>query len=274
MTRHQIQHRLETMRWEPVDYGVYRIAGNAPTFHQRLLAPCLAGPAVASHRAAAELWRLPLPESGHIEVTALRWTRRRRETATWHESRFLEESDVTIIDAVPVTRATRTLIDLGSVLDEIDFESALDDALRRGLTSLESLGRHVERLRRLHARETTIVRTAVERRGALVRLPESPLESRLLHVIRDRGFPTPEPQFVITDGSEFVARVDFAWPSALVALEAQSFQFHSGRRPLDRDARRRNELEALGWRIFEATARDVEQPDRLVELLTRALVRT
>lgn len=274
MTRHQVQHRLDEKRWESVDYGVYCLVGTALTFHQRLLAPCLAGPAVASHRAAGELWQLPVPERGIVEVTALRWTRRRRTTAIWHESRFLDGDDITSLDAVPVTRATRTLIDLGSVLDELDFEAALDDALRRGLTSLESLRRHLNRLRRVHARETALERTAIERRGTRVRVPESALESRLLHVVQKSGFSSPEAQFVINDDRRFVARVDFAWPAARVALEAQSLQFHAGRQSLERDVERRNELESLGWRVFEATARNVDNPARLIELLTRALVRT
>src|SRR5688572_24198920 len=58
MPAHRIDHLLKVGRWERAHPGVYRLFGSSATWHQRLLAACLAAgdPAVASHRAAASLW--------------------------------------------------------------------------------------------------------------------------------------------------------------------------------------------------------------------------
>src|SRR5437764_8653135 len=45
--------------WQRVYQGVYRRVGAPQTWEQVLLAGCLAGDAIASHRAAGALWRLP-----------------------------------------------------------------------------------------------------------------------------------------------------------------------------------------------------------------------
>ncbi|MFN2589662.1 MAG: type IV toxin-antitoxin system AbiEi family antitoxin domain-containing protein [Actinomycetota bacterium] len=53
-----IYQRLETGSWERAQRGVYRLAAAPGSWHQHVLAACLAaGPsAVASHRSAAALW--------------------------------------------------------------------------------------------------------------------------------------------------------------------------------------------------------------------------
>ena len=57
-TAKAIEIRLRRAEWTPVHQGVYRLAGALATWHQRVMAACLAaGPrAVASHRAAGALW--------------------------------------------------------------------------------------------------------------------------------------------------------------------------------------------------------------------------
>jgi len=74
-TRSAIDHRVRIGEWEVVDYGVYRAAGTPPSWRQRVLGACLSGPAVASHRAAARLWRLPGFDDATPEVAAWRYRR-------------------------------------------------------------------------------------------------------------------------------------------------------------------------------------------------------
>ena len=62
--------RTSSGRWILVYDGVYRMGGAPKTWRGDLLAACLAaGPsALASHRSAAALWRLP---AGRTDVTEL-----------------------------------------------------------------------------------------------------------------------------------------------------------------------------------------------------------
>jgi very-short-patch-repair endonuclease len=54
-------------------------------------------------------------------------------------------------------------------------------------------------------------------------------------------------------------RIDFAFPHAMVAVEAQSQRWHSSRQSLVRDARKNNALVALGWSVIYVTWEDVDE---------------
>jgi hypothetical protein len=54
--------------WRRVHAGVYRRVGAPQTWEQVLMAGCLTADALASHRAAAALWRLPDLER-RLEIT-------------------------------------------------------------------------------------------------------------------------------------------------------------------------------------------------------------
>ncbi len=85
------------------------------------------------------------------------------------------------------------------------------------------------------------------------------METRLLRAIGLRGLPEPVPQHEVWDGDRFVARVDFAYPGARVAVEYDSEQFHSGRIAADRDRSRRHLLLAAGWLTIEVGALDLRR---------------
>src|SRR5215207_7409592 len=57
-TANTIKKRLHRGVWALADHNVYRMSATPRTWNQRLLAACLAGPAVASHRSAGILWGL------------------------------------------------------------------------------------------------------------------------------------------------------------------------------------------------------------------------
>src|SRR4051794_36447525 len=146
MHRSFVDRRVQSGDFLSVDHGVYRSALTPRSWHQRLLAACLAGPAVASHRSAGVLWRLPLDVANPLEVTALRHRRRTVDDVTWHESYLLDEHSVTEIERIPVTKADRTVLDLAGVLEPHGLQRVVDDVLRRRLTTVASLGALLERL--------------------------------------------------------------------------------------------------------------------------------
>ena len=82
-TPRQIEHRLAKRRLERVHESVYRVAGSPRTWHQQLLAACLAssGANAVSFRAAAQLWGLP-GGAEIVEVTAPRHRRMQFDDVT------------------------------------------------------------------------------------------------------------------------------------------------------------------------------------------------
>lgn len=55
----------------------------------------------------------------------------------------------------------------------------------------------------------------------------------------------------------FVARVDFAFPTEMVAIELDGVAFHSDGDSFQRDRERQNRLTLLGWRVLRFTYWDV-----------------
>jgi len=86
-------------------------------------------------------------------------------------------------------------------------------------------------------------------------------------MLRAAGLPEPEAQYEIHAAGRLVARVDFAYPELLLAIEVDGYRWHSARHHLDRDRDRRNDLTELRWRILhithEATSGPRAASDRL-----------
>ena len=268
-----IKYRVRTGSWRAIDYGVYAAAGTPDTWHRRLLAACLGGPAVASHRSAAALWSFPGFGRSMIEVTAVRHRRRYPGDVVWHESLILERRDVTELDSIPCTDAIRTLIDLGSVCESATLVTALDDAVRRNLVTIDAVSRRLEMLgpRR---RGSGQIRQALKRRPSTSPIPESVLESRFEVLIVAAGLAQPERQYDIFDADgSFIARVDFAYPEARLAIEVDGLRYHGGSESWRRDLDRQNRIVVMGWLVLRFTSADLElRPREVAAAIERALV--
>jgi very-short-patch-repair endonuclease len=228
-----------------VDYGVYASVLTPPSWHQQLLAVCLASPAAASHRSAGALWRTPDLRQVILEVTAVRHLRRSTQDVVWHESYFLDDRDVTEIDGIPVTSATRTVLDLAAVLDDDHLIRVLDDMLRRRLTSIEKLGKELERMgpRRPGAKR---MRAVLKRRIGIA-VPESDLETVFDSLLRRHGLPEPQRQiWVHTDLGDF--RMDFGYQKFRIGMEPMGSEFHAGR--WEEDMARLAALAAMDWQML------------------------
>jgi Protein of unknown function (DUF559) len=243
-----IDRHLRTGQLVRLDYGVYRLAGTPPGWRQRLMAACLVGPAVVSHRSAAALWGLVDCAEDIVEVTALRHRRRHSGDVVWHESQRLDAADVTELDGIPVTRPLRTALDLGVVCSADRLEELFDDGLRRGWFSTPNVWRRWEQLGGDLRPGGRVVRAVLERKTTGERPVGSILETRFRQIFRRAGLPEPVAQFDVVDGEEFIARVDFAYPAFGVVIEVDGEERHSGRSPRKHDARRDRRLVALGFR--------------------------
>jgi len=267
ISRRVLAHRAHLGSLERLFPRIYRVAAAAPTTHGGVLAACFAwGPgAIASHRCAARLWRLPGFERAPIELTVPRG-RKRPWNHRVHRPARLEPADVTSIDAIPVTTIERTLLDLASVRGARVLENAVDDALRRNLTTLEELRAHLARAQGCHG-APALGHTIAQRFGPP---PESPLERRLLEAIRSGKLPEPVAQHQVRLGNAVMARIDFAYPEHLIAIEADSFRWHSSVQALDRDASRQTMLASLGWRVIRVTSRQLDEEPEAVQRAIRA----
>ena len=88
-------------------------------------------------------------------------------------------------------------------------------------------------------------------------IPESVLETRLWKPLTRLGLPRPLRQHPVEWRGQGY-RIDFAFPHAMVAIEAQGHRWHSSRASLVRDAHKNNALVALGWSVIYLTWEDVD----------------
>jgi hypothetical protein len=269
VTQATIDRRLKLGDLVTVDYGVYASALTPPSWHQQLLAVCLASPAAASHRSAGALWRCPDLLQVILEVTAVRHLRRSSQDVVWHESYFLDERDVTEIDGIPVTSATRTVLDLAAVLDDDHLIRVLDHMLRRRLTSIEKLGKELERMgpRRPGAKR---MRAVLERRiGAVI--PETDLETVFDNLLRRHGLPEPDRQvWVKTAAGPY--RMDAAYIHYRIGMEPMGREFHAD--TWEEDMARLLELSAMDWQMLAFSDFQVRRREQtVVRAIKAALIR-
>jgi very-short-patch-repair endonuclease len=104
-------------------------------------------------------------------------------------------------------------------------------------------------------------------------VPGSRFERGLLHFIEAHSLRSPERQYVITDDrGEAVARVDFAYPDLMVAIECDGKKYHFGKDDWESDLARRSRLAALGWRVIHISWDLLtNRPQELLRLLQGVL---
>ena len=244
MSRSAISRRVDAGRWVRVLPRVYRIGGAPATGRQGMMAATLwAGDAaLLSHRAAGVLWDLDGVKASRLEVTAPK--RLRSGVVLAHRGSPIPLIDRRVVDAIPVTSVTRTLIDFAGVLDRDALELALEDALRRGLTNRARIRHRLRELEGHGRRGCGGLRELVEDGRGRPPSGSAP-EVRLRRLLVRAGLPRPVTQYEIRDRGRLVARVDLAYPDLRIAIEFDSERWHSGRRRREADLDRRNRSPAV-----------------------------
>jgi very-short-patch-repair endonuclease len=269
MSEDAVHRLLAAGEWRRAFRKVYALASWEPEWHQTLLAACLsAGPGVAaSHRTAAVLWEMDGVERHGLEIVSGRRSRLCHSQLVVHTTR--RPFVIHRRQGLPLTTPTRTLVDLSGVLSTRALELAVEDALRRGLTSvskiqlalLEEAGKGTHGSRNLS-------RLVGERRMTMPASGSS-LEVGVARALRKAHLPEPFRQYEVSDANGFRARLDFAYPEAKLAIEADGYRWHSGRKPWARDLARRNKLVELGWVVLHATKEDLENDCRTLAAVIR-----
>jgi very-short-patch-repair endonuclease len=270
--RRTIYRRLDAGRWEVILPGVYRVCGVPSTWHQSLMAATLAWGqgAAASHRAAAALRSVPSFEPGVVELIVPRKRQRSISGPIVHRPGNIVAADITHVGPIPVTSVTRTVIDIASIVSRDTLEEALDDALRRRLTTHDKLLARMERMRT--SKGLGVLRSLLNERDPRAAAPQSVFETRLLRVLKAAGIGTLKRQHEIRDRGRLVAVVDFAYPDHHLAIEADGYAWHSGKLRWEHDLRRRNALMRLGWRVVHVTWDELhDRPDAVVQAVRTML---
>jgi very-short-patch-repair endonuclease len=270
LTDAALRWRCGTGSLRALHAGVYVVGGAPDTWHQRMLAGCLAagGLAVASHRSAARLWGL-LGEDDLVELSVLRPKGPRPAGVLWHRSRDLVPEHTTVRQGVPVTNPMRTLVDLGAVFRPWIVEDALDRGLSTRLFRVPAVEGLLHEVARPGRRGCGVLRKVLDERALGSAPPDGLLEPRMARLLRDHGLPPAVFQHVVSGTG---ARVDFAYPAARLAIEVDGYEVHGTPRAMAADHQRQNRLVLAGWDVIRFTwTQVVRHPTQVAADVRRAL---
>ena len=266
-----ISRKVASGHWRRLFPCVYAVALVRDNNLQRLAASLLwAGPAaVLSHRSAASLLGVESISHHLPELTVAKG--RLNPGALILHVKTLSPADIRMKHGLRLTTPQRTLLDLSSVMPPESLEKVLDEMFVSGMISLERLRGYVNNPANKGKRGIPLLKKLVDERlpsGAL----ESLLEARLLSLIRRSGLPIPISQFPINLNGKSAARIDFAYPNHMLAIECDGYRYHAGRDAWRHDLERRNKLVLKGWRVIQVTWDDLTlRPEATIAQLSEIL---
>ena len=260
LTESQIQWRVRRDRLVRIQPGVYLLP--------RLLDDCSiltavvmrCPEAVVSHSAAAWLLGLDVDAIGS-EVTVPQSTRL-RFAGVVRSTDLDRVLDVSERQGLPVTNATRTLVDLGAVFDAPAVERALESALRQRQTTVPRLRWRLDALSRRGRPGPPVLRAVLDARPDGARPTANAMETRLLQILTDGGLPPPERQYPLrpAKGAGRTAkerRLDLAYPDLRIAIEFDGLDAHGTATALRQDLARQNQVVLAEWTMLRYTWADI-----------------
>jgi hypothetical protein len=189
-------------------------AAPADPLEPLMAAVLYAGPGSAiSHLSAAAVLGIPSPTPREIHLTTPRDIRTAPAGLHVHRCVNLDAAETDHRSGIPITSAARTVIDLAGELSPADLRIALDAARRQG-ASLARIEWSLKRVGRVKGGRT--LRQMIDECRAAPPT-ESVLEAMLEQLLRDAGLPPPQRQFRVFDNGRVIARIDFAYPGAMLA---------------------------------------------------------
>ncbi len=246
--------RGEAVRIYP---STYRLVMHQETWFARARAATASTNGVISHRGAAALWGIDGFRPGRIELTVDYKKPITRPNITIHRTRQFNLIDACELNGLPVTGASRTILDLFAVLQPSRMQLALDAALRMKLVDWPDL-RNVLDAHSEHGRDGCgKIRAFLDAVDTSARVPDSRWNRQVADAFFDAGLPEPRLEFEVRRGDgSFVARVDLAYPRHRVAIELDSVRWHHNQKSFEADPRRKNALLLEGWRVLTFTWSD------------------
>lgn len=237
--------------------GVYALGLPDGLDHLHAAAIVLDG--VVSHDSAAVLWGLELAHRPTPTITVAR--DRSRAHFDGVRVRRAGVADTVVRGGLRVTSVLRTVLDCAADLPLDQAVVVADSALRAGLIGKRELVAAARAVRGPHAgRVRKVARLADERSGSV-------LESLLRVLLTEAGLAPDRSQVTVRDErGRPVGRFDFAYVRARLIVEADGFEFHSGRAEYRKDRRRGNACCRADWSMLRFSWEDVRlYPDYVIE---------
>jgi hypothetical protein len=239
-------------------HGVYISTAVPLSLEARCLAACIAIPdLVISGPTAARLRNLRNAVGNDIHAM-MRHGPTRLDGVVVHRTNQLSLSnDVeTRPDGIRMLRPARLAFDLARYLDDLGFESVIEQMIDRGLCNVPRFFATGRRLQRPGREGTARFARVLAKRPAWAKPKDSDLEVRLLRALAERGVAlVPQLELVLPDGSRI--HLDGGDPTRRFGVEVDHITWHGGRAATQYDKWRDRQTDRLRWVIPRVTDEDM-----------------
>jgi len=160
-------------------------------------------------------------------------------------------------DGIRLTSPPRTVFDSADMIGYEATASVIEQLLNEQRVTFGTLSDTVQRLYHPNRPGSKTMLAVIRSRPSWQRALQSDLEVRVIDEMIRQGLPRPVPQYPMTlPGGRYIV-VDFAWPSAKVAVEVDHPAWHDGELDSHADKGRDRKLTTIGWTPARITAIDV-----------------
>ncbi len=228
--------------------------------------------AVLSHGSAAELLGLWDKKAGPIDVIAPRRAGRRIQDVRWHNVRRPQPDEIEILDGIPCTTSSRTLVDMAGRMGRKSLSRLVEQAAVHRLLDVHDVDRVLARGRRRGAPQLRAILAVWARyEGGMTPRVRSLLEARVLPGIVEAGLPRPRCNAIMrVDGHRL--EVDLLWEEQRLVIETDGEETHGTRVAFQHDRWRDQVLVAAGYRTARVTWRQLEdEPSAVIARIKRML---
>lgn len=285
VSRSTIQRLRRSGRLITVGATTYRLASAEVGPRSPVMAACLDLDGVASHWTGGWMRNL-LPARPWVDITVpngrstggVRHRAQAELEVRVHRSTSLTSADVLRDGPIPVTSVARTLMDVAALvpadLTSTELRDAVDLAVDRGLATDPWLWWLLAERRCRGRNGVACFEEALAARSGLGPT-ESWLEREVLRILTAGDVRLPVTQRVVRRNGRFAARVDFLYEPEQIVLEALGYGYHRTPAQMEADTRRANELQLLGFEVYQFTTRQVTgSPASVVATVADALLRS
>jgi len=243
-----------------VHRDVYRHAATPDSLEQRCALACLADSGIViSGPTAGRLLRIRRMPHGPIHAMSLR-RKVDLEDVIVHRTTTLDpERDIVYrADGIRVLAPRRLVFDLARFLDDVDFESVVEQLLDRRLTNVPAMFAAGRRLKKSGRDGSTRFARVLWQRPAWAKPKHSDLEVKLLQELRLAGVALQaQCEVRLPDGS--VVHLDGGDPVRRFGVEVDHVTWHGGRIASQYDKWRDRQLARLGWMVPRVTDEDLRR---------------
>ncbi|MCA1702348.1 MAG: type IV toxin-antitoxin system AbiEi family antitoxin domain-containing protein [Actinobacteria bacterium] len=270
LSKEALYRRIRVGKFDVIRPGAYRMPGTPASWEGELMAALLsAGPeALVSHRAAATLYGLEGSPGGVLELSLRNG--RRLPGVVIHRLRPGDDPAFRYIGPIALTAPERTLLDLAAVLPARQVGLAIDDALRRKMTTLDRLTDQLVLVQARGRNGVARFRKLLDIRDERDARLRSTFEAKMLRICKRVDADVTVDHHVRFGSFDYY--LDLAFPWVKLGVECQSLRYHTGERS-KRDWLRHRHLSLAGWTILYFSWDDVAFAPAMVEGDIRGMIR-